>query len=134
MPTPVKPIPDGYRTVTPFLAFDNAAAAIDFYKDAFGATELSRMNGPAGTIAHAELKIGDSVVMLADEMHGGGVRSPRSLGGSSVAIFLYVENVDLVFNQAVAAGCKIDMRPADMFWGDRFGKLRDPFGHSWPLA
>src|SRR5579864_986300 len=131
---PVKPIPDGYRTVTPYLTLNNAAAAIDFYKRAFGAQEIMRMDAPNGKIGHAELKIGDSMIMIADEMPGSGVRSPQWLGGTTTGIFLYVPNVDSVFNQAVAAGAKAEMPPADMFWGDRYGKLADPFGHSWSLA
>lgn len=127
---PVKPIPDGYRTLTPYLVVDNAAAAIDFYKRAFGAREVVRMDGPPGKIAHAELKIGDSMIMLADEMPGSGARAPRSLGGTSTGIFLYLEDVDLVFAQAASAGAKIEMPLTNMFWGDRYGKLTDPFGHS----
>jgi PhnB protein len=131
---PVKAIPAGYHTVTPYLTVNNAAAAIDFYKRAFGATELMRMGGPQGKIGHAELKIGDSMFMLADEMPGGGNRSPQSLGGTASGIFLYLEDVDSVFEKAVSAGAKIEMPLADMFWGDRYGKLTDPFGHSWSLA
>lgn len=131
---PVKPIPTGYRTVTPYLVVNNAAAAIDFYSRAFGAKEIMRMDGPPGKIGHAELKIGDSMVMLADEMPGGGARSPQSLGGTTVGVFLYVEDVDSIFKQATSAGAKVEMPLADMFWGDRYGKLTDPFGHSWSLA
>lgn len=134
MPSHVKPIPDGYHTVTPYLTVDNAAKAIEFYKKAFGAREVMRMDGPPGKIGHAELKIGDSMIMIADEIPGAGNHSPHSLKGTSVNIFLYVENVDNVFNQAVSAGAKVDMPLADMFWGDRYGKLSDPFGHSWSLA
>ena len=130
----VRPIPEGYHTITPYLVVRNATRAIDFYKRAFGAKELSRMEGPQGKIGHAELKIGDSIVMLSDEMPGTNSRSPEALGGSGCGLFLYVENVDTVYNQAVTAGAKPDQRPADMFWGDRFGKLIDPFGHSWSLA
>ncbi len=100
----VKPIPDGYRTVTPYLVVNNAAGAIDFYKRAFGAQEINRMAGPQGKIAHAELKIGDSIVMLSDEMPGSGMRSPQSLGGTAVGIFLYVKDVDSSFKQATSAG------------------------------
>jgi len=92
------------------------------------------MDGPGGKIAHAELKIGDSIIMLSDEMPGSGTRSPRSLGGSAASVFLYVENVDTVFKQAVSAGAKADAEPSDMFWGDRYGKVTDPFGHQWSLA
>lgn len=124
--------PPGYHSVTPYLVVRDGARAIDFYKQAFGATEISRMGTPDGKIAHAELKIGDSMIMLSDEMMG--YKSPQSLGGSPVSIFLYVEDVDSVFNKAVQAGAKTDMAPADMFWGDRYGKLTDPFGHSWGIA
>ena len=130
----VKPIPDGYHSVTPYLMVHDAASAIDFYQRAFGAKEVMRMNGPNGKIGHAELKIGDSMIMLADDMPQAGTRSPQSLGGSSVGIFLYVKDVDSVFNQAVAAGARADMPLADMFWGDRYGRLTDPFGHQWSLA
>ena len=128
----VKPIPDGYHTATPYLVVNGAARAIEFYKNAFGAQELMRMGGPDGKINHAEIKIGDSPIMLSDEVMGN--KSPQTLGGSPVAIFLYVDDVDRVFNQAIAAGAKEEMKPADMFWGDRYGKLTDPFGHSWSLA
>lgn len=130
----VNAIPQGYHSLTPYLVLNEASRAIEFYKQAFGAKEISRMGGPGGKIGHAELKIGDSMVMLSDEMPGTGNRSPKSLGGSPVSMFLYVENVDSVFDQAVKAGAKADMPPQDMFWGDRFGKLTDPFGHSWALA
>jgi PhnB protein len=134
MPKQVQPIPPGYHSVTPYLVVNNAARAIEFYQRAFGAKEIMRMDGPPGKIAHAEIKIGDSMIMLSDEMPGGGVRSPQSLGGTTAGTFLYVENVDSVFNQAASAGAKVDMPLADMFWGDRYGKLTDPFGHSWSLA
>jgi PhnB protein len=130
----VKPIPEGYHTVTPYLAVNDGAKAIEFYKRAFGAEERHRMEGPQGKIAHAELKIGDSIIMLADEMPGSGCRTPQSLGGTSVNIFLYVNDVDSVYNQAVRAGAKAEMPLADQFWGDRYGKVTDPFGHSWSLA
>jgi len=112
----------------------DAARAIEFYKRAFGASVVARMDGPNGKIMHAELKIGDSMMMLSDEMPGSGARSPQTLGGSSVNIFLYVDKVDDVFQQAVSAGAKVDMPVADQFWGDRYGKLTDPFGHSWSLG
>ncbi len=134
MPTQVRPIPEGYHSITPYLVVDGATRAIDFYQRAFGAKKIMQMNGPDGKIAHAELKIGDSILMLADEMPDSDVRTPKSLGGSSVGIFLYVENVDKVFSQAQSAGAKVQSPPADMFWGDRYGKLTDPFGHSWSLA
>ncbi len=128
----VNAIPTGYHSVTPYLVVNDANRAIEFYKQAFGATETVRMGGPGGKIGHAEIKIGDSMLMLADEMQGN--RSPQSIGGSPVSIFLYVDNVDSVFDQAVKAGAKADMPPQDMFWGDRFGKLKDPFGHEWAIA
>jgi len=134
MPSKVKPIPENYHSVTPYLTVNDAARAIDFYKRAFGAKEVVRMDGPAGKIAHAELKIGDSMLMLSDEMPGAGCRAPQSVGGTTVSIFLYVEDVDSVYKQAVSAGAKGNAPPSDMFWGDRFGKLTDPFGHAWALA
>ena len=134
MPAKVKPIPEGYRTITPYLVVNDGAAAMEFYRRAFGAKEVMRMEAPGGKIAHAELKIGDSILMLADEMPGMENRSPRSLGGTTAGIMLYVEDVDSVFKQAVSAGAKVDQPIADMFWGDRYGKLSDPFGHSWSLA
>lgn len=134
MSVKVKAIPEGYRTVTPYLVVHDGAAAIDFCRRAFGAKEVMRMNAPNGKIGHAELKIGDSMIMLSDEMPGSGARSPQSLGGTPVGIFLYLEDVDAVFKQAAAAGAKTDQAPTDMFWGDRYGKLTDPFGHLWSLA
>jgi len=128
----VKPIPPGYRTVTPYLVVKDGGKAIDYYKEAFGANSVVRMDAPDGRIMHAEFKIGDSMIMLTEEI--GPNRSPQSLGGTPVSIFLYVEDVDSVYNKAVAAGAKADMPPQDMFWGDRFGKLTDPFGHQWALA
>ncbi len=130
----VKPIPEGFHTATPYLTVSDGARAIEFYKRAFGAQEIVRMEGPPGKIGHAEIKIGDSIIMLSDEMPGSTDRSPQSLGGTTVNIFLYVKDVDSAFNQAVAAGAKADAPVTDMFWGDRFGKLTDPFGHSWSLA
>jgi len=130
----VKPIPEGFHSVTPYLTVNDAARAIDFYKRAFGATERFRMDGPAGKVGHAELKIGNSIVMIADEMPGAGTRSPQSLGGTTCGVFVYVEDVDAAFNRAASAGAKVDMPLADMFWGDRYGKLTDPFGHSWSMA
>jgi PhnB protein len=130
-----KPIPDGYRTVTPYLTVKGAARAIDFYKRAFGAQEVERLTGPDGqSVVHAEIKIGDSVVMLSDELPQMGCRSPQTLGGTTASIFLYVPDVDTAFKRAVDAGAKAAMAPADMFWGDRFGKLVDPFGHEWGMA
>jgi len=131
----VKPIPTGYHTVTPYLTVKGAAQAIDFYKRAFGAQEVERMPGPDGkSVMHAELKLGDSVVMLSDESPQGGTRSPQTLGGSTAYLFLYVPDVDAAFKRAVDAGAKATMPPTDMFWGDRFGKVSDPFGHEWGLA
>ena len=133
MASRIKEIPKGFHTVTPYLTVSDSARAIDFYKRAFGAEELSRLNGPDGKVAHAEIKIGDSIIMLSDEMPGWG-RSPQSLGGTAVDIFLYVADVDRIFNQAIAAGAKVAMPVGDMFWGDRYGRVTDPFGHSWSLA
>jgi PhnB protein len=133
MMTP-KPIPEGYHSVTPALAVDGAADAIDFYKRAFGATERARMPGPDGKIAHAEIEIGDSVVMLSDPFPQATVKAPAALGGTTVSMFVYVEDVDAVFRQAVDAGATVTMEVEDMFWGDRFGSVTDPYGHSWSLA
>src|ERR1700682_2402282 len=129
-----KPIPDGYRTATPYLIIKGAADAIEFYKRAFGATELLRMADPQGRVGHAEIKIGDSVIMLADEHPAMGYRGPRSLGGSSVSILLYLEDVDGVFERAVKAGATAQRPVADQFYGDRSGTLEDPFGHVWTVA
>jgi PhnB protein len=130
----VKPVPDGYHTATPYLIIKGAAAAIEFYKQAFGATELMRFPAPDGKVGHAEIKVGDSPIMLADEYPEMGYRSPESLGGSAVSILLYVENVDERFRQAIAAG-GTELRPVqDQFYGDRSGTLADPFGHVWTIA
>ena len=134
MTNKVKPIPEGYHTATPYLIVKDAARAIEFYKKAFGATELMRMPGPGGKIGHAEIKIGDSPIMLADEVPGMGFRSPESLGGSPISILLYVEDVDVVFSEALAAGAKIQRPVADQFYGDRTGGVTDPFGHVWYIA
>lgn len=128
------PIPRGYHTITPHLVCRNAAGAIEFYKKAFGAKELGRMSMPGGGVAHAEMQIGDSRLMLADESPEMGATAPETVGGSPVHIFLYVRNVDAVFNQAVKAGATAAMPPTDMFWGDRYAKLSDPFGHKWSMA
>jgi PhnB protein len=128
------PIPDGYRTATPYLIIKGAAEAIEFYKRVFGATELLRMADPQGRVGHAEIKIGDSVIMLADEQPAMGYRGPRSLGGSSVSILLYLEDVDAVFERAVRAGARAQRPVADQFYGDRSGTLEDPFGHVWTVA
>ncbi len=129
-----KPIPDGYHTVTPYLIINGASDAIDFYKRAFGATEIMRMPDPKGRIGHAEIRVGDSVIMMADEHHEMGYRGPRSLGGTSVSILLYVDNVDTVFDRAVKAGAKAQRPVADQFYGDRMGTLEDPFGHVWTIG
>ncbi len=129
-----KSIPDGYHSVTPYLIVKGAAAAIDFYKRAFGAVEQMRMQAPGGRIGHAELRIGDSVIMLADEHPEMGHHSPQSLGGAAVSLLIYIDGVDEVFKRAVANGAK-ELQPVkDQFYGDRSGTLRDPFGHQWTLA
>ena len=130
----VDPIPPGYHTATPYLIIKGAAQAIEFYKRAFGATELMRLADPTGNIGHAEIKIGDSPVMLADEFPDMGFRSPQAYGGSPVGILLYVKDVDAYFQKAVSAGAKV-MRPVkDQFYGDRTGTLVDPYGHVWSIA
>jgi PhnB protein len=129
-----KPIPEGYHTVTPYLAVDDAAEAIEYYKKAFGAKEAVRMDTPDGKIGHAELEIGDSLVMLADPFPQASTKPPTELGGTSASIFMYVEDVDAVVKRAVDAGATITMEVADQFWGDRFGSVTDPFGHSWSIA
>jgi PhnB protein len=130
----VSAIPKGYRTVTPYLVVRGAAQALDFYGRAFGAKEKVRMGMPDGTVMHAELKIGDSMVMLADENLEWGAKSPETLGGSATHVMLYVRDVDAFVARALAAGATVEMPLADMFWGDRYGKLRDPFGHVWSVA
>lgn len=135
MQSKAKTIPEGYYSVTPYLIVKDAAAAIEFYKKAFGATELLRMApGKDGRIGHAEIRIGNSPVMLADEFPEHGVRSPQSIGGSPVSLLLYVEDVDAVAAQAVAAGAKVLKPVMDQFYGDRSGFFPDPFGHSWGIA
>ena len=129
----VKPIPEGYHSVTPYLIIKGASRAIDFYKKAFGATELMRMPGPNGTIMHAEIKIGDSPIMLADEGMGN-YRGPEALGGSPVSLMVYVENVDKVFDEAVKNGAKAVRPVENQFYGDRTGTLTDPFGHVWSVG
>jgi PhnB protein len=129
-----KPIPEGYHTLTTYLAVDDAAGAIDYYVRAFGAKELGRMDAPGGKIGHAELQIGDSRLMLADAFPQSSTRPPKELGGASASIFLYVEDVDAVVQRAVDAGATITMEVADQFWGDRFGTVTDPFGHVWSVA
>jgi PhnB protein len=130
----VKPIPEGYYTVTPYLIVNGAAKAIDFYKKAFGATELFRMGGPDGKIGHAEIKIGNSPIMLADEHPEMGYRGPLTLGGTPVSILLYVNDVDKMAAQAIAAGAKVQRPVKDQFYGDRSGTFADPFGHVWTIA
>jgi PhnB protein len=131
---PVKPVPDGYHTVTPFLTIRDAARAIEFYKAAFGAEARGIMKGPDGKIMHAELKIGDSIIMLSDEFPEMGSVSPQSLGGSSTGLHIYLDNVDAAFEKAVKAGAQVEMPVMDQFWGDRYGKLQDPFGHKWSIG
>jgi PhnB protein len=130
----VKPIPDGYHTVTPYLAVEDAAEAIEYYTKAFGAKERVRMDTPDGKIGHAELEIGDSLVMLSDPFPQASTRPPKELGGTSASVFMYVEDVDAVVKQAVDAGATVTMEIADQFWGDRFGSVQDPFGHLWSIA
>ncbi|MGC4096414.1 MAG: VOC family protein [Nitrospira sp.] len=134
MDKPVKAIPDGMHTVTPHLVCNGAADAIEFYKKAFGAVELGKVPGPEGKLLHAVIRIGDSAVMLVDEFPDHNALGPKSLKGSPVTIHLYVQDVDAVFNQAIAAGAKSTMPVTDMFWGDRYGLLEDPFGHHWSVA
>jgi PhnB protein len=130
----VKAIPDGYHTLTPYMTVRDAARAIEFYKQAFGATEKGVMKGPDGKVMHAELRIGDSVLMLADEFPDYGSLSPQAIGGSASGLHIYIEDVDAAFDRAVKAGAIVEMPVADMFWGDRYGKLRDPFGHKWSIG
>ncbi len=130
----VKPIPEGYRSVTPYLAVKQAADAIEFYRRAFGAKERMRMPGPDGKIGHAELEIGNSVIMLADEHPDMDFRGPASIGGTSVTLHLYVPDVDATFSKATAAGAKPVRAVEDQFYGDRAGSVRDPFGHVWHIA
>ena len=130
----VKPIPEGYHTATPYLAVDDAAEALEYYKKAFGAKERGRMEAPDGKIGHAEIQIGDSLVMLSDPFPQASTRTPKELGGTTASVFLYVENVDAFVQRAVDAGATVSMEVADQFWGDRFGTITDPFGHSWSVA
>ena len=129
-----QPIPDGYHTVSPYLAVDDAEKAIEYYTKAFGAKETVRMEGPDGRIGHAELKIGDSLVMLSDPFPQASTTPPKELGGTSSSIFMYVEDVDAVVQKAVDAGATVTMEVEDQFWGDRFGSITDPFGHNWSIA
>jgi PhnB protein len=131
----VKPIPEGYHSITPYLIINEAAKAIDWYKNAFGAQQVLRMEDPStGRIGHAELKIGDSYIMLADEHPDMGYRSPKSLGGAGISLLLYVKDVDNVVNRAVDAGAKLERPVQDQFYGDRMGTIHDPFGHVWSIA
>jgi PhnB protein len=130
----VNPIPEGYHTLTPYLAVDDAAAAIEYYKRAFGAKERGRMDAPGGKIGHAELEIGDALVMLSDPFPQASTRPPKELGGTTASVFMYVEDVDAVVKQAVDAGATVTAEVSDQFWGDRFGMISDPFGHSWAIA
>lgn len=131
----VKGIPEGFHTITPQLTVRDASRAIEFYKRAFGAEEMMRMPAPDGkSIMHAELKIGDSIIFLSDEFPDMGCRSPQSLGGVAGSLHIYVEDVDAAFARAVAAGAQVRMPVADMFWGDRYAKIADPFGHEWGVA
>jgi PhnB protein len=130
----VQPIPEGYHSLTPYLAVEDADKAIEFYKDAFGAQELLRMPGPDGKIAHAELEIGDSKLMLSDPFPQSNVKPPSERGGPTASIFMYVEDVDAIFEQGQRAGAKVVSELEDLFWGDRFGTLSDPFVHVWSIA
>ncbi len=133
MPNAVKPVPEGYRSLTPNLVTQNAAAAIDFYKKVFGATEVQRFPGPDGKVMHAELKIGDSIIFVTDAM--GQVAPAAALGVSNpMYLHLYVQDADTIFNRAVTAGARVDTPIQNMFWGDRYGKLTDPFGQQWGIA
>jgi len=130
----VKAIPDGYHTITPYLVCQRASDAIAFYEKALGGVETVRMPGPGGSVMHAELKIGSSMLMLSDENPQRGALSPKTVGGTPVSIFIYTEDVDALFKRAVDAGATAVAPPTDMFWGDRFAQLTDPFGHSWAMA
>lgn len=130
----VNPIPDGYPRVTPYLCIDGASDAIEFYATVFGATERGRMPAPEGKVGHAELQIGDSLIMLSDEFPGMGARSPKAIGGSPVTMSVYVEDVDAVFARAVQAGANALSPVEDQFYGDRSGQFEDPFGHRWSVA
>jgi len=130
----MKPIPEGYHTLTPYLAVDDAAKAIEFYTQAFGATERMRMEAPGGKVGHAEIEIGDSLVMLSDPFPQSTVKPPSEIGGTSASVFMYVDDVDAVVQKAVDAGATVTMEVEDQFWGDRFGSVSDPFGHTWSIA
>ena len=130
----VQPIPKGYHVITPSIVVRGAAEAIEFYKKAFGAKEINRMAGPDGRVMHAEIRIGDSIVMLGDEFPAMGSKSPLTVGGISSSLMIYTEDVDSAYARAIAAGCTAERQPEDQFWGDRMGTLVDPFGHRWSLA
>jgi PhnB protein len=130
----VKPTPAGYHTVTPYLIIDGAARALDYYERVFGATERMRMPGPDGKVGHAEVTVGDSMIMLADEHLETGARSPRAFGGAAVSIMLYVDDVDATVKAAVAEGAKVLQPVEDKFYGDRMGTIEDPFGHHWHIG
>jgi len=130
----VKPIPEGYHSLTAVLAVEDASAAIDFYKQAFGAKERVRMEAPGGKIAHAELEIGDSVIMLSDPFPQSNVKPPNEVGTSTMSVFMYSEDVDAAIERAVGAGATLTTPAEDMFWGDRFGTVTDPYGHLWSIA
>jgi PhnB protein len=130
----VKPIPDGYHTITPAIIVRCAANAIEFYRKAFGAQVVERMDGPDGTVMHAEIRIGDSIVMLGDENPQFGTLSPMSTNGTSSSLHIYVDDVDAVFARAIGAGAKVKYPIENAFWGDRYGKVTDPFGHEWGIA
>ena len=130
----VKPIPEGYHSLNAYLAVDDAAAAIEYYSEVFGAKERFRMDGPDGKIGHAELEIGDSVLMLSDQNPQSNYTPPKQLGGTSAGLLLYVEDVDAVVTKATETGATLTMPVEDMFWGDRFGQVTDPFGHAWQIA
>jgi PhnB protein len=133
MSNPVHAVPEGFHTVTPYITCKNAAQAIDYYKSVFGATEVMRMAGPDGKIGHAEIQIGNSRIMLGDEFPGMS-SAPTPGVRNACGLFVYLEDVDATFNRAVAAGATVDMPLTNQFWGDRYGKLTDPFGHNWGLA
>lgn len=134
MTTKTKPVPVGYHTATPYLIITDAAKAIEFYKKAFGATELTRLETPDGKIMHAEIKIGDSPIMLCEECPEWNALSPLTIGGTPASVVLYLEDVDTVVKSAVAAGATLVMPVEDQFWGDRMGTVTDPFGHKWSIA
>ncbi len=131
----VDSVPDGYATVTPYLVVRNCAEAIEFYKKAFGAEEVMRMPTPDGErVMHAEIRVGGSAIMMTDELPGMDCRSPQALGGTAVTLHLYLPDIDSAYARAQNAGCEAVMPPQDMFWGDRYGRLVDPYGHSWAMA